>query len=198
MFFAYDPGDDFETLEHAARRLVAAGLATSHRMRVYVLIGYPKDTFALAEARLQQMLSLGFTPMAMLWRPETPSQEKYAPDSQWRRFQRRWARPAIIHARPEPPPPKRVLWIRKVLDSDRANRRPAGLNQHTVVVYNEGRGVHDHKSRPSGNSAAAALRRLERHRPDILDRVLAGEVSTHAGMVEAGFRKRRATLPQSP
>jgi hypothetical protein len=64
MFFAYDPGDEFETLEHAARRLVTAGLATSHRMRVYVLIGYPKDTFALAEARLKQMVSIGFTPMA--------------------------------------------------------------------------------------------------------------------------------------
>jgi hypothetical protein len=33
------------------------------------------------------------------------------------------------------------------------------------------------------------LRRLERHRPDILDRVLAGELSVHAGMIEAGFRK---------
>jgi hypothetical protein len=44
--------------------------------------------------------------------------------------------------------------------------------------------------RPSGNSAAAALRRLERYRPDILNRVLAGEMSAHAGMIEAGFRKR--------
>jgi hypothetical protein len=70
MFFAYDPGDDFETLEHAARRLLAAGFTTaSHRMRCYVLTGFPRDTFALAEARLQQMLSIGFTPMAMLWRP---------------------------------------------------------------------------------------------------------------------------------
>jgi hypothetical protein len=62
-----------------------------------VLIGYPKDTFDLAEARLKQMLAIGFTPMAMLWRPETPSQEKRAPDAAWRTFQRRWARPAIIH-----------------------------------------------------------------------------------------------------
>jgi hypothetical protein len=44
------------------------------------LVGYPKDTFALAEARLKQMLSVGFTPMARLWRPETRSQEKWAPD----------------------------------------------------------------------------------------------------------------------
>jgi hypothetical protein len=100
MFFAYDPGDAFETLEHAARRLLAAGFtAASHRMRVYVLIGYPKDTFTLAETRLQQMQSIGFTPMAMLWKPETASQEKHRPEPGWRAFQRRWARPAIIHAR---------------------------------------------------------------------------------------------------
>ena len=99
MFFAYDPGDAFETLESAARRLIQAGFTpASHRMRAYVLIGYPKDTFGLAEARLTQMLSIGFTPMAMLWLPETPSQEKYRPTPEWRSFQRRWARPAIIHA----------------------------------------------------------------------------------------------------
>jgi hypothetical protein len=99
MFFAYDPGDAFETLESAARRLLAAGFtAESHRMRVYVLIGYPKDTFGLAEARLRSMQSIGFTPMAMLWRPETPSQEKWRPDARWRGFQRLWARPAIIHS----------------------------------------------------------------------------------------------------
>ena len=100
MFFAYDPGDAFETLEHAARRLLAAGFSpASHRMRVYVLIGYPKDTFADAERRLRQMLSIGFTPMAMLWRPETPSQQKYVPLREWHAFQRRWVRPTIIHAR---------------------------------------------------------------------------------------------------
>src|SRR6516225_10700170 len=56
MFFAYDPGDAFETLEHAARRLLAAGFTRqSHYMRAYVLIGYPKDTIATATARLRQM-----------------------------------------------------------------------------------------------------------------------------------------------
>jgi hypothetical protein len=83
MFFAYNPGD--ETLEHAARRLIAAGVATGgHNLRAYVLVGYPKDTFAAAEQRLQAMLRLGFTPFAMLWRPETPSQMKYAPEESWR------------------------------------------------------------------------------------------------------------------
>ncbi len=99
-FWAYDPGDAFETLQSAARRLIEAGFtARSHRLRCYVLIGHPKDTFDLAERRLRQMLAIGFTPMAMLWRPETPAAMRHAPGPEWRTFQRRWARPAIIHAK---------------------------------------------------------------------------------------------------
>lgn len=100
LFFAYDPGDAFETLESAARRLLAAGFTTrSHRFRCYVLIGQPNDTFTAAEKRLTDMLRIGFTPHAMLWRPdEKPSQAKHEPGGEWRAFQRRWARPAIIHA----------------------------------------------------------------------------------------------------
>ncbi len=99
-FFAYDPGDPFETLESAASRLIAAGFtACSHRLRAYVLIGYPKDTFALATKRLDQMISIGFTPHAMLWQPETAAAEKHRPAPEWKRFQRQWARPAIIHTR---------------------------------------------------------------------------------------------------
>jgi hypothetical protein len=99
-FFAYDPGDAFETLESAARRLLAAGFTRqSHRLRCYVLIGYPKDTFDAATSRLSAVAGIGFTPMAMLWRPETPSQERWQPDMSWRGFQRRWARPAIIHGK---------------------------------------------------------------------------------------------------
>jgi hypothetical protein len=99
-FFAYDPGDEFETLASAARRLLEAGFTPqSHRLRCYVLIGMPKDTFDLAEKRLTDIAGLGFTPMAMLWKPETDSQMKWAPPPSWRAFQRRWARPAIIHAR---------------------------------------------------------------------------------------------------
>jgi hypothetical protein len=99
-FWAYDPGDEFETLQSAARRLIAAGFtARSHRLRCYVLIGQPQDTFSEAEKRLRQMLSIGFTPMAMLWRPDDkPAQRKHERGEDWRRFQRRWARPAIIHA----------------------------------------------------------------------------------------------------
>ena len=99
MYFAYDPGDEFETLKSAADRLLAAGFTTaSHRMLAYVLIGYPKDTMELAEIRLRQMISIGFTPYAMLWQPETPSQEKYRRPPEWHHFRRQWIRPAIIHA----------------------------------------------------------------------------------------------------
>lgn len=97
-FFAYDPGDPFETLRSAARRLIAAGFtARSHRLRCYVLIGYPKDTFDAATRRLESMLEVGFTPHAMLWQPETPAAEKHRPVPAWKSFQRMWARPAIVH-----------------------------------------------------------------------------------------------------
>jgi hypothetical protein len=56
-------------------------------------------------------------------------------------------------------------------------------------VYNNKNVVHE-VERPSGNSMAAVLRRLRKARPDIHARVLNGELSGYAGMVEAGFRKR--------
>lgn len=100
MFWAYDPGDTFDQLQSAARRMLDAGFtAKSHRLRCYVLIGQPKDTFEAAEKRLRDMQELGLTPFAMLWRPDTPSQEKWRPGPEWRAFQRRWTRPAIIHAK---------------------------------------------------------------------------------------------------
>lgn len=43
---------------------------------------------------------------------------------------------------------------------------------------------------PTGNSRDTALRRLRDQRPDLHARVLAGELSAHAAMIEAGFRKR--------
>lgn len=96
-FFAYDPGDDYETLAIAARKMLAAGFTqASHRLRCYVLIGQAHDTMEAAEKRLTDMLGLGYTPMAMLWRhPKTG----LPASPEWRAFQRRWVRPAIIHAK---------------------------------------------------------------------------------------------------
>lgn len=83
----------------AARRLLAAGFTrASHRLRCYVLIGIPKDTLGAATARLEQMVGIGFTPFAMLWRPDTPSGERLAPGPEWHALRRRWTRPAAIYA----------------------------------------------------------------------------------------------------
>jgi hypothetical protein len=98
-FFAYDPGDPFDTLRNAASRLLSAGFTRcSHRLRVYVLIGYPNDTLDKAEARMSQMMDVGFTPFAMLWQPDRPSAEKFRPGKDWFDFRRHWSKPAIIHA----------------------------------------------------------------------------------------------------
>lgn len=48
---------------------------------------------------------------------------------------------------------------------------------------------------PEGNTSAKALRRLRKDRPDLHARVLAKELSPHAAMVEAGFRRRTWTAP---
>jgi hypothetical protein len=49
-----------------------------------------------------------------------------------------------------------------------------------------------------GNSDGYGLQRLERERPDLLERVRSSELSTHAAMVEAGFRKKSITLSLDP
>ena len=94
IFFAYDTPDDLEPLRQAGRMLLDAGFTTtSHQLRAYVLIGYPKDTFAAAEKRLIETVDAGFMPMAMLYR-----NAKGETSADWRAFQRQWARPAIIAA----------------------------------------------------------------------------------------------------
>jgi len=94
MFFAYDTDDDYEPLLSAGQRLIEAGFTrASHKLRCYVLIGYPGDTRGAAERRLMQTIEAGFMPMAMLWRGKNNK-----PQLEWRRFQRTWARPTIVAA----------------------------------------------------------------------------------------------------
>lgn len=50
-------------------------------------------------------------------------------------------------------------------------------------------------SHPSGTSREAGLRRLRKDRPDLHAEVLAGRLSTHAAMVQAGFRRKAVTVP---
>jgi radical SAM superfamily enzyme YgiQ (UPF0313 family) len=103
LFFAYDTEDDFEPLISAGKKLRDSGISISkngnfnHRARCYCLVGFPKDTMANAENRMRSVYKLGFLPMAMLYRPE-----KGVYDLSWRRFQRLWARPAIISSMCKP------------------------------------------------------------------------------------------------
>ncbi|WP_412540085.1 hypothetical protein R8Z50_30350 [Longispora sp. K20-0274] len=71
--------------------------------------------------------------------------------------------------------------------------REASVSDHAVDIVNS---MINAPARPTGNSEAQALRRLRNDRPDIHERVMAGEMSAHAGMIEAGFRKRKISVPK--
>ena len=90
FYFAYDTPDDYEPLVIAAKKIREAGFSRV-KASCYCLIGYPKDTFAKAEIRLKQIIDLGLTPMAMLFR-----NEKGNMNQDWKKFQRIWARPYLI------------------------------------------------------------------------------------------------------
>jgi hypothetical protein len=92
IYFAYDTADDLEPLVAAGKMLNAAGMTRqSRKPNCYVLIGYPGDSFYSAENRLRETWDAGFFPFAMLYRNNDGETEQA-----WRKFQREWARPAII------------------------------------------------------------------------------------------------------
>lgn len=74
------------------------------------------------------------------------------------------------------------------------NHNPEGANQHSEGAEEEVNvdNIHiDQPKRPSGTSRDAALRRLRSQRPDLHKKVLDGDCSAHAAMLEAGFRKQK-------
>jgi hypothetical protein len=86
----------------------------------------------------------------------------------------------------------------KLDQEDRQNQRPWG-GDHKSEIYRINLYTNQNALQadfPSGNSVKAALRRLRKDRPDIHARVLAGEISANAGMVEAGFRKKPSRRKQ--
>ena len=94
IFFAYDTPDDLPPLEEASRLFCEAKYGNRTILRCYVLIGYPGDTFQRATERLETVKTLGFCPMAMLYRDKTGETTQ-----DWRKFQRSWARPGAIYAK---------------------------------------------------------------------------------------------------
>jgi hypothetical protein len=81
-----------------------------------------------------------------------------------------------------------------VAAQSQATQKPVGTNQYSEGVDNKNEDINTH---PDGTSATYAERRLRKAsetdlRIDaIYNRVLAGELSWNAAMIEAGFRKRR-------
>jgi hypothetical protein len=102
MFFAFDTPDDLLALEEATRLFKAVEYGTRNNLRCYVLVGFPGDTFLYAEQRLLTAMRLGFGPMAMLYR-----NQHNTTTLEWRRFQRLWARPAVIYS------PRNLQELRK-------------------------------------------------------------------------------------
>lgn len=95
LFFAYDTPDDLRPLQEAGKMLRAAGWKCQQdggrALRCYVLCGWPKDTLKAAETRMREAMKAGFVPMAMVFKQ---GDGKSTPE--WSKFQREWARPAII------------------------------------------------------------------------------------------------------
>lgn len=90
----------------------------------------------------------------------------------------------------------------KVNADDLANKAASRPGQRTDLVeaprpkrdlFDNNQNVVQEVKAPVGNTIAAALRRLRKDRPDIHQRVLDAEITAHAGMVEAGFRKKPAS-----
>jgi hypothetical protein len=95
MYFAYDTPDDYEPLVQAGKIMRDAGFTNSRSsLNCYCLVGYRGDSFDKAEKRMRQAWDAGFMPFAMLYRDD-----KGETNYEWRKFQRLWARPAIMRTR---------------------------------------------------------------------------------------------------
>ncbi|TRZ72908.1 MAG: radical SAM protein [Bacteroidetes bacterium] len=89
LFFAYDTKDDLDPLINAGELLREAGYSkNNHRLRCYVLVGYPADRLDKAEKRLLQAYDAGFLPMSMLYRDKSGSRDPF-----WIKFNNEWANP---------------------------------------------------------------------------------------------------------
>jgi len=89
VFFAYDTPDDYDPLREAAKKLIRGGLIVgwSNFCRCFVLVGYPKDTYGLAEKRIQQVIRLGFFPFVMVYRDDVSGSIMARG---WESFVKRW------------------------------------------------------------------------------------------------------------
>jgi len=87
LWFACDSADSLKYLERAAE--ILAGISPRKR-RCYTMIGFAGERIADAERRLERVYELGFFPFCQLFQ----SDEKKEYPLEWKKLQRKWARPA--------------------------------------------------------------------------------------------------------
>jgi hypothetical protein len=68
-------------------------------------------------------------------------------------------------------------------------------SQNAPSIHRAVDNVNGSEERPTGNAQTAALRRLRKDAPSLHAEVLAGTLSAHAAMVQAGFRPRTVSIP---
>lgn len=69
------------------------------------------------------------------------------------------------------------------------------LQNKPYIQVNHGIDDDNVNGRPDGNTRSYALRRLRNEAPELHARVLNGDLSSHAAMLEAGFRKKTIQSP---
>lgn len=72
---------------------------------------------------------------------------------------------------------------------------PAGNSNASKTTVDNVNSCFVKNERPTGNSAAATMRRLSKDFPLIHERVLSGELSPNKAALEAGFRQPKLQLP---
>ena len=97
-------------------------------------------------------------------------------------------------------------------------RNPEGVNQHSErincdnITLNPVDGTativldpdtprpkpRDTSPPPTGTSVSYTMRRLQRQAPELVEKVVAGELSPYAAAVKAGFHERKITVPPNP
>jgi hypothetical protein len=93
LWFACDDTGGLPQLERAAE--ILAGIPID-KLRCYTMIGYGDEALADSEKRIERVYELGFLPFCQLYKPDEGV--KHYPE-EWKRVQRKWARPAAYRGR---------------------------------------------------------------------------------------------------
>lgn len=89
MWFACDTPAGIKPLERAAR--ILDGIS-QNKLYCYAMVGHNGETLADAERRLEYIYKLGFLPFAQLFQMD----RGWEYPQEWKRFARKWSRPAIF------------------------------------------------------------------------------------------------------